>query len=177
MDPDAHQLNKDTLMSLKRLTDKEKDCLRRRLNNQTAKEMAIDLGVSPHAIEKRLKMARTKLGVSSSRQASRLLAASEEYQTTVPQLSDVGGTLAPRDTLRRQSIALGVILMSVSVVTIISLIMTAVGPASEPVVFPKPGEILITGPSTFNELDEDKSGFLEGDEVPSLVLFGGKLDL
>ncbi len=45
-----------------RLTENEKICLRRRLLPQTAKEMAADLGISPHAVEKRLKMARAKLG-------------------------------------------------------------------------------------------------------------------
>ena len=48
--------------ALARLTENEKICLRRRLLPQTAKEMAIDLGISPHAVEKRLKMARAKLG-------------------------------------------------------------------------------------------------------------------
>ena len=47
-----------TQAALARLTDNEKECLRRRLLQQTAKEMALDLGVSPHAVEKRLKMAR-----------------------------------------------------------------------------------------------------------------------
>lgn len=46
--------------ALARLTLNEKECLRRRLLHQTAKEMALDLGISPHAVEKRLKMARTK---------------------------------------------------------------------------------------------------------------------
>jgi DNA-binding CsgD family transcriptional regulator len=43
--------------AIARLTDNEKECLRRRLRPQTAKEMAIDLGISPYAVEKRLKMA------------------------------------------------------------------------------------------------------------------------
>ena len=59
--------------ALARLTDNEKECLRRRLRQQTAKEMALELGVSPHAVEKRLKMARAKLGLSSSLEAARLL--------------------------------------------------------------------------------------------------------
>src|SRR5687768_18384083 len=68
--------------ALARLTDNEKECLRRRLRQQTAKEMALELGVSPHAVEKRLKMARAKLGLSSSLEAARLLAASDGYQQT-----------------------------------------------------------------------------------------------
>lgn len=173
MAQDAHQLSEDRLAALERLTDREKDCLRRLLRHQTAKEMAIDMGVSPHAIEKRLKMARTKLGVSSSLQASRLLAATEGYQTTVPQPSDLDGTRRRRKALGRRSMALGAILMSVTVIVTISVMLNAVGPAAESMVIPKPGEILISGPSTFDELDKDKSGFLEGEEAPSLLQVGG----
>src|SRR5690606_39999059 len=77
------------LAALARLTDNEKECLRRRLRQQTAKEMALDLGVSPHAVEKRLKMARAKLGLSSSLEAARLLAAAEGYQQTGPHAADL----------------------------------------------------------------------------------------
>lgn len=173
MAQDAHQLSEDRLAALERLTEREKDCLRRRLRHQSAKEMAIDMGVSPHAIEKRLKMARTKLGVSSSLQASRLLAASEGYQTAVPQPSDVDRTPTPRKALGRRSVARGAFLMSVTFVVVISVMLNTVGPTAESVVIPKPGEILISGPSTFDELDKDKSGFLEGEEAPSLLQFGG----
>ena len=76
-------------MALARLTTNERECLRRRLLPQTAKEMAAELGISPHAVEKRLKMARAKLGVSSSLEAARLLAASEGYQPLVPRPSDL----------------------------------------------------------------------------------------
>ena len=75
--------------ALSRLTDNEKECLRRRLRQQTAKEMALELGISPHAVEKRLKMARAKLGLSSSLEAARLLAASEQYHRTGPHAPDL----------------------------------------------------------------------------------------
>lgn len=75
--------------ALARLTDNEKECLRRRLLPQTAKEMAIDLGISPHAVEKRLKMARAKLGLASSLEAARLLLAIEGYGRSGPQDSDL----------------------------------------------------------------------------------------
>lgn len=84
MEPETHA-------ALARLTGSEKDCLRRRLLPQTAKEMAIDLGISPHAVEKRLKMARAKLGVSSSLAAARLLATAEGYQPLVPHAPDLSG--------------------------------------------------------------------------------------
>lgn len=80
------------MAALARLTDNEKACLRRRLLSQTAKEMALELGVSPHAVEKRLKMARAKLGVSSSLHAARLLAQLEGYQQEGPTPPDLGGS-------------------------------------------------------------------------------------
>lgn len=81
--------------ALSRLTENEKQCLRRRLQQQTAKEMAIELGISPHAVEKRLKMARTKTGLGSSLEAARLLDALENgvgekgYGRAVPCASDL----------------------------------------------------------------------------------------
>ncbi len=75
--------------AIARLTENEKECLRRRLLPQTAKEMAIDLGISPHAVEKRLKMARAKLCQSSSLTAARMLAAAEGYQSLVSGSSDL----------------------------------------------------------------------------------------
>jgi hypothetical protein len=69
--------------------------------------------------------------------------------------------------------ALGAFLMSITVVAIVSAILNTVAPADETIVIPKPGEIVISGPSTFDELDNDKSGFLEGKEAPSLLQFGG----
>jgi FixJ family two-component response regulator len=48
--------------ALSRLTEREKVCLRQWIQHKSAKEIAADLGISHHAVEKRLKMARTKLG-------------------------------------------------------------------------------------------------------------------
>ena len=55
-----------------RLTLAERECLKRCLDHQSAKQMAIDLGISVHAVEKRLNMARAKLGLSSSLEAAKL---------------------------------------------------------------------------------------------------------
>ena len=59
-------IDESTRAAILRLTRAERECLKRCLNHQTAKQMALDLGISPHAVEKRLKMARAKLGLSSS---------------------------------------------------------------------------------------------------------------
>ena len=80
--------------AIQRLTIGERECLKRCMDHQTAKEMALDLGVSPHAVEKRLKMARAKLGISSSLEAAKLVAAADEANCLVPQTSGLSGTNA-----------------------------------------------------------------------------------
>lgn len=60
------QPSMDDRNSLSRLTEREKVCLRQWLQHKSAKEIAADLGISHHAVEKRLKMARMKLGATSS---------------------------------------------------------------------------------------------------------------
>ncbi|MDC8753049.1 LuxR C-terminal-related transcriptional regulator [Erythrobacter sp. sf7] len=72
-----------------RLTEKEKDCLRRWMHHQTAKQIALDLGVSHHAIEKRLKTARLKLDVASSIEAAQMLAQAEGYDWAAPHSPDL----------------------------------------------------------------------------------------
>jgi DNA-binding CsgD family transcriptional regulator len=68
---------------LARLTEREKVCLRQWLEHKSAKEIALDLGISHHAVEKRLKMERLKLGVASSLQAAQMLGEAEGYQQPV----------------------------------------------------------------------------------------------
>lgn len=58
------------------LTQREKDCLQGVLEQKTAKEMALELGISHHAVEKRLRSARKKLGAQTSRDAARIFAES-----------------------------------------------------------------------------------------------------
>lgn len=130
-------LDDRTSAALARLTDNEKQCLRRRLLHQTAKEMALDLGVSPHAVEKRLKMARTKLGLSSSLDAARLLAAAERgYGLPVPQPSDLSSATAPADPSPRHRISRpaiwisGVTFMSIVIAAALLLVPSAQPPAT-----------------------------------------------
>ncbi|MCD2323203.1 DUF4019 domain-containing protein [Sphingomonas sp. IC-56] len=59
------------------LTEREKETLRLLLKGHDAKSIARDLGLSVHTINERLRDARRKLGVSSSREAARLLAEAE----------------------------------------------------------------------------------------------------
>ncbi|WP_340586118.1 helix-turn-helix domain-containing protein [Erythrobacter alti] len=59
------------------LTDKEKEALRLLLAGHDAKTSANELGLSVHTINDRLRNARRKLGVSSSREAARILGDAE----------------------------------------------------------------------------------------------------
>lgn len=101
----------DDRNSLSRLTEREKVCLRQWLQHKSAKEIAADLGISHHAVEKRLKMARIKLGAASSLQAARMLVEAEGYGQPVPQSPDlVSVALRPHAAFTRAGV-LGVTIM------------------------------------------------------------------
>jgi DNA-binding CsgD family transcriptional regulator len=68
----------DTPRSLAMLTERERQVLRLLLLGHDAKSIARDLAISVHTVNERLRSARHKLNVSSSRGAARLLAAHEE---------------------------------------------------------------------------------------------------
>lgn len=59
---------------LSKLTNREAEVLRLLARGYDVKASAMELGVSPNAITERLRGARQKLGVSSSREAARLYA-------------------------------------------------------------------------------------------------------
>lgn len=65
------------------LTEKEKETLRLLVNGYDAKSMARRLGLSVHTVNERLRDARRKMSVSSSREAARLL---REAEGPAPQL-------------------------------------------------------------------------------------------
>ena len=60
------------------LTDKEKETLRLMVRGHDAKSMARELSLSVHTINERLRASRRKLGVTSSREAARLLLENEQ---------------------------------------------------------------------------------------------------
>jgi DNA-binding CsgD family transcriptional regulator len=96
---------------LSRLTEREKLCLRQWLQHKSAKEIAADLGISHHAVEKRLKMARTKLGATSSLEAARMLGAAEGYGQTVTQSPDLVSDAFPLHSGFTRLTILGVAIM------------------------------------------------------------------
>ncbi|WP_338241869.1 DUF4019 domain-containing protein [Aurantiacibacter hainanensis] len=64
------------------LTEKEKDTLRLILGGHDAKSMARELELSVHTVNERLRSARRKLSVTSSKEAARLLLEEEEGSAT-----------------------------------------------------------------------------------------------
>jgi DNA-binding CsgD family transcriptional regulator len=101
----------DDPQSLSRLTEREKVCLRQWLQHKSAKEIAADLGISHHAVEKRLKMARTKLGATSSLEAARMLGEAEGYGQAVAQTPDLVSDALPRHSAFTRLAVLGVMIM------------------------------------------------------------------
>jgi DNA-binding CsgD family transcriptional regulator len=59
------------------LSEREKETLRFLLVGHDAKSIALELGLSVHTVNERLRDARRKLGLSSSREAARVLAEAE----------------------------------------------------------------------------------------------------
>ena len=96
---------------LSRLTESERVCLRQWLQHKSAKEIAADLGISHHAVEKRLKMARTKLGATSSLEAARMLSEAEGYGQAVPQTPDLASDALPLQSGFTRATFFGVAIM------------------------------------------------------------------
>jgi DNA-binding CsgD family transcriptional regulator len=187
------EIDDKTRAALGRLTAGERECLERRLYHQTAKEIALELGVSPHAVEKRLKMARAKLGLSSSLQVARLLAATAgEYQQTGPQTADLPS--APPASERRfdRPLILGGLVMILVTAALIALAAQSSGGAagsvipSAPVGETKPDnfrmapasdfvdgtpeELRAFAEDRFRAMDKDGSGFIEREEAPAVQI-------
>ena len=86
--------------NLEALTDKEKEALRLLLVGHDAKSMAGALGLSVHTVNDRLRHARRKLSVASSKQAARLLhdwetAAKETPAPPLPPVPDPAPPTGP----------------------------------------------------------------------------------
>lgn len=60
------------------LSRRQAECLRGVLDLKSAKQIGRELGISPHAVEKHLRICREKFGVASTAEAARLFARSAE---------------------------------------------------------------------------------------------------
>jgi len=154
----------DASHPINRLTEREKEALRAWLNHKSAKEIALDLGITHHAVEKRLKMARTKLGAASSLEAARVLAAAEGtqggYSQTVTGSPDLSLPADPRPSWPHRTLVTGGLAMFA--LTVLGLILAAAYPSDAPT------EIEIDGDlgKLFAHHDTNDSGFLESPESP-----------
>jgi DNA-binding CsgD family transcriptional regulator len=69
-----------------KLTAGQLDCLRLVDQHLSSKEIAVELGISPHTVDQRIRQALHALGVSRRSQAARLVAqVSEPYQRLIHQ--------------------------------------------------------------------------------------------
>lgn len=152
-----------------RLTEREKEVLRLWLHHKTAKEIALDIGISHHAVEKRLKMARTKLDVASSLDAARVLAQVEGYDQAVPYSPGIVDAAKNAEKSWVATLTIGFATMTILATTAV-LLFAQSGSAELSL---KPGDLLLVAPTTFEQLDEDGSGYLEGDEAPPLIRASG----
>src|SRR4051812_37792162 len=111
---------------LSRLTEREKICLRQWLQHKSAKEIAQDVGISHHAVEKRLKMARTKLGATSSLEAARMLGEAEGYGRGVPQSPELVSDALPRHSAFSRLAVLGAAIMILVGAIVLGLLLQPV---------------------------------------------------
>jgi DNA-binding CsgD family transcriptional regulator len=131
---------------LSRLTEREKVCLRQWLQHRSAKEIAAGLGISHHAVEKRLKMARTKLGATSSLEAARMLGEAEGYGQGVPQSPDLDSDALPRHSAFTRLAVLGVTIMILVGAIVLGLVLqpVALSQAANTQAVGMPGDRLFT---------------------------------
>ena len=109
--------------TLSRLTEREKVCLRQWLQHKSAKEIAAELGISHHAVEKRLKMARTKLGATSSLEAARRLGEAEGYGQAVAQSPDLVSNALPLHSVVTRPSIFGVAIMILVSAVVLGLLL------------------------------------------------------
>lgn len=76
------------------LTEREREVLRLLVAGHDAKSIAARLDISIHAVNERLRKARQKLRVGSSREAARLLAATEANDSLVDDKIGLGGGIS-----------------------------------------------------------------------------------
>ncbi|QPQ54290.1 helix-turn-helix transcriptional regulator [Allosphingosinicella flava] len=94
--PNSAYHRRVTESGLKRLTDGQKACLRMVYRHMSSKDIARSLGISPHTVDQRLRIAMHTLGVCSRIEAARLLAHHENgaYQPIIYQAPDIASSLS-----------------------------------------------------------------------------------
>jgi len=126
------------------LTEKEKETLRLLVSGYDAKSMARHLGLSVHTINERLRDARRKMAVSSSREAARQLREFEHRTPQIPGDRPFGAVSAAQDVedppspagaprmSRRSGWVIGGILMSISLALLAFSSLSGTGAPATP---------------------------------------------
>jgi DNA-binding CsgD family transcriptional regulator len=105
------------------LTEREKICLRLWLQHKSAKQIAIDLQITHHAVEKRLKIARIKLGTTSSREAALILRDAEQSDQTVAYPPDLQVSPPISQSSSNRKLMIGGIAMTLLAAAVLALAM------------------------------------------------------
>ncbi|MEM7700410.1 MAG: DUF4019 domain-containing protein [Pseudomonadota bacterium] len=87
------------------LTDKEKEALRLLLAGHDAKSAALELDISVHTLNDRLRAARRKLGVTTSKEAARALGLAEQSELEPTPESFVHKPLGVQETSKNQHLS------------------------------------------------------------------------
>ncbi|QNM83911.1 helix-turn-helix transcriptional regulator [Sphingomonas sabuli] len=88
----------DVAQRVAKLTDGQLDCLRLVANHLSSKEIAVELGISPHTVDQRIRQSLATLGVARRSQAARIVARHREpYQSLIHQPPYIEGEPAAGD--------------------------------------------------------------------------------
>ena len=82
---------------IERLSEGQLEVLRLVDQHLNSKEIAAELGISPHTVDQRIRGAIRVLGVSRRQEAARLVAHATPYQRLIHQPSDIDLTTGPGD--------------------------------------------------------------------------------
>jgi DNA-binding CsgD family transcriptional regulator len=89
---DDSPAEQDVVERVARLTEGQLDCLRLVNQHLSSKEIAVELGISPHTVDQRVRQALQTLRVSRRSQAARIVAQfSGPYQRLIHQSPYIGG--------------------------------------------------------------------------------------
>lgn len=122
---------------LQKLTPRQKEILRLLLNGHDAKSVGSELGISVHTVTEHLREARRHLGVSSSREAARILrtAESELPENMGPSTLGVAGPnathLTPGLSSRNRRLAYAGVLFMILIAAAVAYTVLGSGPVSE----------------------------------------------
>ena len=132
--------------------------------------MALDL--SHHAVEKRLKSARAKLGVGSSIEAAQMVACVEGYGQTVSQSPDLSDAAIAGHTGRSNSLKIGALTMIIILAALVTVAMQAnltASSANEGLSIEADEFLVEYLNGQFRKYDMDGSGSITDTEVPDAV--------